>query len=289
MHFPRYWARSDPQETARGRKRPAQFTCWGWSDQNSVEAKQRADARARAASEKFAAGDLLSRYPYGLGDRPLREEIVQIDHAATRGGAVVVTRNQYGALVLNSARAMFIDLDFETHVRMPRSSGFLGRLFARKPSNDELEKLSLEKVRQWLSGRHDLGLRLYRTFGGIRCLVTNRPFDPAASETLQLLQSIGSDPLYVRLCEAQASFRARLTPKPWRCAVDRPPGSFPREDRHMEMRFQEWAAEYEIASRGYSVCRFIEQMGLSGEHPELAPVVHLHDRFTTNASDRPLA
>jgi hypothetical protein len=289
MHIPRYWARSDLEGLPKSRKGSGQFVCWGWSDQNSGEAKQKADERARLISQKFAAGELLNRYPYGLGNRPLREEVLHVDHAATRDGAVVITRNQYGALVLNSSQAMFIDLDFETHVKVPQAGGFFGRLFAKKPSNDELEKLSLETVRHWSAGRRDLGLRLYRTFGGIRCLVTNRPFDPAASETIQLLQSIGSDPLYIRLCQAQASFRARLTPKPWRCAVDRPPSQFPRVDPEQEMKFQQWKAEYEVESREFSVCRFIAHVGASGDHPEVAPVVQLHDRFTVNGTDRPLA
>jgi hypothetical protein len=288
MHIPRYWARSEAL-ISHGKRKGAAIECWGWSDQAATDAKQKADARAKAASQRFLAGEALERYPYGQGDRPLREEIVQVEHASVRDGSAVITRNQYGALVLNAARAMFIDVDFDTHVKLPAAGGFFGRLFAKKPSPDELEKLSLEKIRGW-SGQHPtLGMRVYRTAAGMRCLVTNQTFDPAGREAADLLQSIGSDPLYIRLCTAQACFRARLTPKPWRCAVGRPPGLFPRVDAELEMRFQKWKAEYEIGIADYSVSRLVEQIGTTALHPEIAPIVQLHDRFTMGGGDRPLA
>jgi hypothetical protein len=288
MHIPRYWARSDPQQPVKARRRSIQFVCWGWSDQSAADAKRNADARASAVGQKFSAGNPLDKYPYGLGDRPLREEVVQLDHGAARDGSAVITRNQYGVLVLNAAKAMFIDLDFDSYVQVPKSGGFFSRLFARKPTPEELQKLSLEKIRAWATQHRDKGLRLYRTYAGFRCLVTSRTFEAASSESMELLRSIGSDPLYVRLCEAQACFRARLTPKPWRCAVDRPPGSFPRLDPQMELRFQQWKREYEITIQEYGVCRFIEQIGPGAHHPEIVPILQLHDRFTL-ASEKPLA
>ena len=61
------------------------------------------DADRHRLAEIFASGQQLDRYSYG--DRPVREEIVQ-----TLSRDAVVTRNAYGALVLNAARAMGIEV-----------------------------------------------------------------------------------------------------------------------------------------------------------------------------------
>ena len=59
---------------------------------------------------KVAAGEELNRY--GYGERPLREEITQPVSSSAGSEIAVVTRNLYGALVLNTLNAMFIDIDF---------------------------------------------------------------------------------------------------------------------------------------------------------------------------------
>ena len=86
--------------------------------------------------------------------------------------------------------------------------------------------LTLEDKRSVLARIHavvarhpGMGLRLYRTANGYRCLVTHRTYDPASQECRELLEALGSDPLYIRLCRGQHCFRARLTPKPWRCGA----------------------------------------------------------------------
>ena len=58
------------------------------------------------------------------------------------------------------------------------------------------------------------------------------------------MKALGADPAFLHLCRIQGSFRARLTPKPWRCGQANPPGSFPREPE-AQAAFAEWLAQYQ--------------------------------------------
>jgi hypothetical protein len=246
VNIPRYWAqsKSDPA-SARGRR--LTVGCWRWSDVSVEDAQRQADERGAELNRLFESGTPLDRY--GYGDRALREEIVRADVNGVAAGAAVVTRNAYGALVLNSASAMFIDVDF------PSSGKTAGGLFRRllsKPALPGPEEVALQQVQDWADHQRDLGLRVYRTYAGLRCLVTNRTYDPAKPQTMEILRSIGSDPLYISLCQAQACFRARLTPKPWRCGIRVRPPRYPWADEAVESKFRQWQAGYERSIQGYS-------------------------------------
>ena len=89
------------------------------------------------------------------------------------------------------------------------------------------------------------------------------------------MTQLDADPAFVRLCRAQESFRARLTPKPWRCGCERPAVRFPREHAHDEERFSEW--------------RVVEEVGWRRVHPDVAPILSAHDRVTKATSTLPLA
>jgi hypothetical protein len=251
--------------------------CWKWSDASVEEARRLADARALELGRMMAEGRPLNHYMYG--EQPLREEAIRI----VQPEMAVITRNLYGALVLNAARAMFIDVDFGE----AKGPGFMGRLFGK--SSYSSEEVALGRVLEWSSRHRDLGLRVYRTCAGLRCLVTNCPFDPASATALDLLREIGSDPLYVRLCQAQGCFRARLTPKPWRCGGYMPPGRFPRTNQQEQARFQEWLTDYERRSAGYGVCRFAEHLGPTDIHPELQWILKAHDEVACGSPGGTLA
>jgi len=232
---------------------------------------------------------------YGYSDRPLREEIVQSIAGPSGEMAAVITRNLYGALVLNTSRAMFIDVDFP-----------------QRQESDAREESALNKIHDWLAARPNIGLRVYRTCAGLRCLITNQTYDPTSSESVELLGGIGSDPLYVRLCKAQACFRARLTPKPWRLSADaspaqstwarllrigrsknRPiekaPGGFPWLDPGQERRFRDWQSRYEALAVKYSVCRFVSHLGATTVLPEIQQIITLHDQRSGVAANLTLA
>lgn len=284
MNIPRYWARrTQAITTADGRS--LRVNCWGWSDADLAEAQTRAEARSQALATRLRFGQPLDRY--GYGDRPLREEI--IDAVRDRSGreAALITRNQYGAQVLNAARAMFIDIDLPEQALRAGTPGALQRLFGAKPV-DPLAPY-LERLGDWARRNPFLGLRVYRTAAGLRGLITNEVFDPTGREAVDILQQMNSDPLYVRLCQAQGCFRARLTPKPWRVDLDGPPARFPWDDVGSETRYREWERRYAHVSAGFAVCRPIAQFGPRDLHPDLADVVAYHDRLTLAGGERTLA
>lgn len=212
------------------------------------DAQAKASARAAELERLLEGGRKPDRY--GYLDRPMREQILE----AQPGFAI--TRNAYGAQILNTERAMFVDVDFH--------------------DDDSQEPQALDQLRR-LATAHGLGTRIYRTAGGLRGLVTSQPFDPKASATAALLAEVGCDPLYIRLCQAQQSFRARLTPKPWRIAMRPPHERWPFADEDQAAQLADWVRRYEAASRDRSICRLMEHAGPQAIAPELAPVVALHD------------
>ena len=255
---------------------------WDWSDVNVDEARQKADARVQAIAQKVRSGLELDRYGYGT--RALREEIVG---AVNPGGKDlgVVTRNSYGALVLNASNAMFIDIDFpENESNAP---GALQRMLGAKAPN--VEERYARPVMEWASRHPEVGLRLYRTAAGLRCLVTNQLFDPTGREAADMLRAFNSDPLYIRLCQAQQCFRARLTPKPWRIDMSGPPAQYPFEDTASESRYRQWQQRYEQTITKYAACRLIRQIGPQQVHPEVEPILTLHDQTAGVTANRALA
>jgi hypothetical protein len=123
-------------------------------------------------------------------------------------------------------------------------------------------------------------LRIYRTAAGFRLLVTSDAFDPLAAETQQLLDALGSDALYVRLCKAQECFRARLSAKFWRCWATRPPSRFPWADAAQEAEYRQWQEDYHRLANECATCQFIESLGEPAIHEAVRPILEMHDRLT---------
>lgn len=278
MEIPRFWASASKEVTGKNKQL---FKCWGWSNQSMAEAKEKAaEVLSRLTTRVMQGAPIPDRY--GYGDRALREEIIR--EISTGDGSSpdsVITRNSYGALIINTSRVMFIDVD--APVTLQKSS-FLG---AFKKSKEDPAESILQKIRQGLSG-YGASFRIYRTAAGFRVLATDPLFEPASSEAEQLMQSVGADPAFVKLCRAQRSFRARLTPKPWRCGTPKPPGSFPREDSIRTM-FMQWLSDYEAASASRATCRFLESVGLNRINEHAEQVLEIHDRTTKSDSTLPLA
>ena len=285
MKIPKYWAKSEqPAQSPGGRN--WQLVCWQWSDDSTAEAQQRANARIAEIAQNLQMRPFLDRYSYG--DRPLREEIIQSVTNSAGREVGVVTRNGYGALVLNAANAMFIDIDFPDGQDPSSTGGGLKRLFgtAKGPT---LEERYIQQVVDWAAQRRDLGLRIYRTYGGLRCLVTNQVFDPTNMESSAILGSLNSDPLYMRLCQVQECYRARLTAKPWRCGVNLPPSRYPWDTVAAETRYRQWQQSYDGMAGTHAACRLIRQVGANEVHPDVEPVLALHDQVACGAPNRALA
>lgn len=272
MHIPRAWARAEADAKHDGRS--FRISVWGWGDDDSA-ARVSAKERLARAMDRVRRGEPLPR-GYGYGNRPLREEILQrLDDGA------VLTRNSYGAKVLNVARLVFLDIDLA-----PLSLvGVLRKLFAGRGAEAE----ALGKLREGLARYNRASFRIYRTASGLRAMALDRELDPAGREAQDLMRATGTDPAFARLCVAQKSFRARLTPKPWRCGSRPPPGVYPREDADMRRRFAAWLADYEKRSARYATCRYLETFGSSGPRGAAARCLELHDRETRAGADLPLA
>lgn len=284
MKIPRYWAKESHQvRDADGRI--YSFTCWRWSDTSGDEARGQAKARAMELARKFLSHERLDRYPYG--ERPLREEIIEAIRGRENREIGIITRNAYGALVLNAAQVMFIDIDF------PRESGLTAFLrtvrkrFGAAVLSPEEERL--RGIEQWARMNPGWGMRVYRTFGGFRCLITDRVFDPTKESTLEVLKGLKSDPLYIRLCLRQECFRARLTPKPWRCGTTQPPSRYPWETSEAELKYRRWETEYRRATSKYTTCKLVKEIGGSRQmHPDVEIILSVHDRLSCLGADRKL-
>jgi hypothetical protein len=284
MKIPKYWGKGAATVMQPGGQK-FQTWCWQWSDTSTEDARQKADARAGELIRKLLTGSELGRYPYGV--QPLREEITQGIKTQAGKEVAVVTRNAYGSLVLNAANAMFIDIDFSKKDIDALSHGRMPSLFAAK--GPSLEERYAQPVAIWAAQHPDLGVRIYRTYGGLRCLITNQVFDPTSAQSTSILQALSSDPLYMRLCQAQECYRARLSPKPWRCGIGQPPARFPWENVRQETGYRKWQQSYEATAAHYSTCKFIKQIGASDIHPDIAPILDLHDRLTCPVPSRNLA
>lgn len=326
MLIPRFWARANAQATAPdGRRIPIHI--WRGSRGSQAEAESlAADAAQRIAARISRGEGFPERYAYG--DRPLREEVVREIPGGEGDPAVALTRNSYGALVLNASRVFFIDVDTPAAGDPPQRGaatpdpaaaildsplgkavadalpssvrslveGFFGRSSApaastppSPPRPASPADAAVERLRAWLRGRPDWSVRVYATSAGLRYLVTHATFDATAPETVAAMQALGADPQYVQLCRAQKSFRARLTPKPWRIHMENPPVRFPYESPADERVMREWEARYAQASSAFATCRFREVIGSRQEHPEVAAVVRMHDEQTRATSGLPLA
>jgi hypothetical protein len=289
MRIPRHWAKGS--YTGRDRAgNPRTFQAWGWSSSSLEAARSAGEAAARRIFDRLQRDEERGAGPYDYLDRPLREEIVE---SVAHEGAVLaaITRNHYGALVLNTSSVCFADVDFPRAV----PNGILDALVlafsaARREQRRRLaEEATIEHVRGWLRRHPGRALRLYRTCAGLRLLFTDRLYEPASQGIAQLFSELGTDALYRRLTEKQECFRARLTPKPWRCGCPRPPRGYPWNDPAAEQAYREWQRDYEDRSRSFRVCRLLERLGTGPADERIAAVMELHDRHTCGADGAPLA
>lgn len=273
MNIPRHWVRVKLSMPVEGMEDPFVTEAYGHSDVSEASAQADAIARAQrvAAWWRRVVGDEegpdLVRYTYG-SDRPVREPIVQEFHDDRGERVAVITRNAYGALVLNTARVAIIDVD------LPPQVGIVGRLFGKRSKGADEVRDGIRAAAE--SG--GVGGALYRTPAGFRFLVTTELVDPTTPRSDELLGRFGSDPKYRALCRVQRSFRARLTAKPWRCGMVAPPVEWPFRDAAHEARFRAWLERYERAAQPFAACERLGEVGRKGVLPEAAAIVAEHDR-----------
>jgi hypothetical protein len=269
MNFPKFWARG----------KIGDFICWRWSSLSLEEAQARANEAARQLAERIRGGGRpLKRGSY-YPDRPFREQVLEEMKSANGDVAAVVTRNSYGCLVLNTSRIMFVDVDLpEPKV----SRGLFSKLFGKPdltPPRD-LQGEVIRKVENWSKAHPDWGWRIYRTRAGLRLMATHDLIDANSSQAIEVFTAFGADPLYQKLCQSQKCYRARLTPKPWRCGVKGKPDRWPWLEPKAETRFEKWETQYNDRSAAWSTCELVRKIGSQEVHPEIAPILSYHDSAT---------
>lgn len=257
MRLYRYWVKETTTIPVDGE--PLEIHCYGHSNDSIARAKDNAQEQAAAIQKKIEG----NRDPRDTYEVAIREEIIkEIDRHN------IISRNRYGALVLNSENVVFVDID------EPRI-GFWKRLFGDK--NLTKKQQMLEMIEQQTShGAYDgLGFRVYETHAGMRLIITGRKFTAGSDESQKLLREFNADPLYAVLCAKQQCYRARLTPKPYRMRLKAHRVNYPRTEQEQQA-LEQWLGTYEQAFDRFATCKFVKEFGRPGRNA----IIKYHDNIT---------
>lgn len=257
----------------------------GWGGSNRDPDDARSNARQRLADMVSAVrlrdGNLRPAVEYEYGTGVVREEWLLLVAGTEEQPDAVVTRNRYGAPVLNSARMAIVDIDFHDQ------RGCLSVLAFWRSKPDH-EAIALARVTAWSQATPQASLRVYRTPFGLRVVRTDCVTDPESAETAAMFEALDADRLYRALCRRQQCFRARLGVKPWRVGLPLPPSGFPRR-ADTEAAFEAWVRAYTDISSGFAACRYLGDFGGSTVALELQPELDAHDILSEAHSGRPIA
>lgn len=278
MNFPKFWARGSSGD----------FSCWRWSSQNLAEAQSLANTAAQQLADRFRAGGYSPKHGGYYPNRPFREQVLQEIKNDAGEISTVVTRNSYGCAVLNTARVMFVDIDLPE----PKATGGLFKRLFGKPDltpSVNLRNATMTKIENWTRNNPDWSWRIYRTRAGLRLLATQGLVEADSDVADGVFAALSADPLYRKLCKTQKCFRARLTPKPWRCGIRSKPERWPWLDAKAEKKFQNWEARYQVSSTNWATCELLRQIGSASVHPEVESIIKLHDAATRVGSNLQLA
>ncbi len=212
--------------------------------------------------------------------QPRREEIVR-EIPGDGEPSAIITRNHYGAWVLNTAETMVVDIDFPP--ALPKGLGeILRAVFLpgfRAQQKIQARECVERGIHEWQARTAGSALRLYRTHSGWRVILIDRLRAPEAEASVSLMRELQGDPLYIRLTQKQKCYRARLTPKPWRIGMSNPPHPFPRETDETRAAHTAWSNAYEKACEGKTTCVLVARLGPDSPDPVIRTHVALHDQF----------
>lgn len=305
--LPKFWTTVDQEARAADGRRLA-LRMWGWSTSSLAEAAEVAADRLSQAAAKLAAGGELESWKY-YPRLPLREETLG-EVASGEQLLAVVTRNRYGAEVLNTDLFLIADIDLpeEPQDSSPREAGtkggggWLSRLRGRRsdpppepetaagPAPDQESPAAHEalgRVAEFAGAHPELGVRTYRTAAGLRVIVTGGDLPPGTPAAEKVLTELRSDPVYVLLCATHETYRARLTPKPWRVGWGAATVAWPYEPGE-EARAERWTTQYADRCAGHATTRLLSVTGAEPTAKE-AQVLAVHDGTTRATEALPLA
>lgn len=268
MRVFKYWNIAETTVLIDGVEKP--ISCFGGSNHSESDALTDGHQRLEAVKRRIAGTERGKGTDY---EADIREEpLLWIKDRD------VITRNRYGAEVLNSTSCIFVDID-EPVFR-------IWQLFRRIRSREEKKQAILEFVDRRIKQRdlQGFGIRVYETHSGVRLILEGNALEPRSKEAKNLLRSFHADRLYTTLCRKQNCYRARLTPKPHRIEMKSLRLSYPYEDADKN-RIDEWIKEYDSKSQAFSTCRLVKTVGSHFA----SPVVQYHDERTRALSKLPLA
>lgn len=285
MKVPRFWHREwvrvpskyDPNTTWS-------IPRWGWSETSDEEAEKMAAERCWQTKQRWNSVSTHGEKDWYKANeyfvQPPREEIIQEIINDEGGIDGWVSRNRYGVLVLNTDVMLIMDIDRSETPLRKAVKGLWATWFGQRVQSEE------EKLIANLQSQTQDSFRLYRTYGGWRVIMLNRAVVGVNAEAISLMKKFPIDPFYLRLCERQKCYRARLTAKPWRVGVQRCGIDFPRNPR-LEDYFTRWEAEYNAAATKFRICEKI----YGDEEPceRLKQLVSIHDGLSQVHTNLPLA
>lgn len=279
MKIAKYWYKEN-QLAKDNEDNEFNLVCWAGSDVSEEDAKQKAFTRMQNWIARLANGaQALGDYEYQTGE--IREELIEEIYNDDKQLIAAITRNRYGALVLNTDAVVIADVDVQR-----RTIGeFFLSLFGKKIDK---HAQCLAQIQACHAKYAKLNFIIYETYAGFRVIITDAYHEPNTEQTAALFKDLGTDSLYARLCRVQDCFRARLTPKPWRCQSARPPYHFPRSEQQQSF-FAEWLQAYEKNSEQYAVCYKIMQLGKQVITSETDKIIALHDGYVLKNGKLPLA
>jgi len=272
MEISKYWHK-EKRTTQDHYGRTFDLTSWGGSSQSRDDAKAKSLKKIERWMFLLSGGEKLEEYEYASGQ--LREELIEeiVNSDGTLIGAV--TRNRYGALVLNAATVLIADID----VPQPGFMDWLRSLFGRSTKD---KAYYLDHVYTYSARHPACSLIVYETHAGFRVFITSEEYAPELNAASTILEQLKTDPLYKKLCLSQKCYRARLTPKPWRCGMDQPPNSFPRETPEQQGAFGRWLLEYTRKSKDCTVCKRITTLGPAEMTDNARRILKAHDAVAVN-------
>ncbi|WP_035561169.1 hypothetical protein [Hymenobacter sp. IS2118] len=289
MQIYSYWTRSAVDCTAPDGQ-PYHLIAYGGSDLSPADARLQAEQLLEKRWQRLQRDEELGHYPTGA--RPLREHLEQRLQNAQGNTTGAITRNGYGALVLNTSNVLFADVDQTDLVLPPRSNSKTTNIFVALlrrlgllttpppvPAPPPLEGLPLleARIKAWLATHPEWNFRLYRTRLGYRVLATHAEILPSDPTSQAVFSALDADAIYVRMCQRQQCYRARLSPKPWRIGLARPAHTFPYENEQQATAQAAWETQYAAQSTAFSVCELIGSYGSGRVCPAAEEIVAIHD------------
>lgn len=148
------------------------------------------------------------------------EPVVRPDDLYDLPDSAWLTVNHYNALVLNTSNMLIADIDFGDG-RLDRHAGATDYMDVCR-NLGELHLLDKELYPYQIDNDDvifaDQSYRIYLTHSGCRVICTSiaMPWEQMPWIAQRFMRFLRSDPDYIKLCDIQKCYRARLTPKPWR-------------------------------------------------------------------------